>query len=65
MLLDPAARRTIRAEELHHTSDFTPYEGLEVPGRIRDVIVRGADVIRDGTFVGSHGTGRYQVRALA
>ena len=41
VLLDPDARRTITQAELSHTSDFTPYEGLPVQGRIRDVIVRG------------------------
>ena len=64
VLFDPATRRTIRAADLHHTSDFTPYEGLEVPGSVRHVLVRGADVIRDGAYVGERGFGRYQVRSL-
>ena len=42
VLFDPAARRTIRAADLHHTSDYTPYEGLEVSGAVRSTIVRGA-----------------------
>ena len=33
VLFDPAARRTIRAADLHHTSDFTPYEGIGRRGR--------------------------------
>ncbi|HVM24806.1 MAG TPA: amidohydrolase family protein [Candidatus Limnocylindrales bacterium] len=41
VLLDPAARRTIRQADLSHTSDFTPYEGMPVVGAIRDVLVRG------------------------
>ena len=41
VLFDPAARRTIRAADLHHTSDYTPYEGLEVEGAVRSVFVRG------------------------
>ena len=41
VLLDPAARRTIRQVDLSHTSDFTPYEGMPVVGAIRDVLVRG------------------------
>ena len=57
VLLDPAARRTIRATDLHHTSDFTPYEGLEVPGVVRQVMVRGRDVVRDGAFLGERGAG--------
>jgi dihydropyrimidinase len=64
VLLDPTATRVIRASDLHHTSDFTPYEGMEVPGVIRRVMVRGTDVILDGAFVGGRGDGRYVSRAL-
>ena len=64
VLLDPATVRTLRAADLHHTSDFTPYEGIEVPGAVCHVIVRGSDVIRDGEFVGHRGFGRYQARTL-
>ncbi len=62
VLLDPVAHRTIRAADLHHTSDYTPYEGLEVKGAVRDVFVRGRAVIRDGTFVGTRGAGAYTGR---
>ena len=65
VLFDPAARRTIRAEDLHHTSDYTPYEGLEVAGAIRSVFVRGRPVIRDGEFVGQRGAGRFVGRSQA
>jgi dihydropyrimidinase len=59
VVFDPDARRTIRAADLHHTSDYTPYEGMEVSGAVRDVFIRGVDVIRDGAFVGRRGFGRY------
>ena len=62
VLFDPAARRTIRAADLHHTSDYTPYEGLEVAGAVRSVFVRGRAVIRDGAFVGPRGVGRFVER---
>jgi dihydropyrimidinase len=62
VVFDPVARRTVRAADLHHTSDYTPYEGFEVEGAIRDVLVRGEDVIRDGTFVGRRGFGRFVER---
>jgi dihydropyrimidinase len=62
VLFDPAARRTINAADLHHTSDYTPYEGFAVEGAIRDVIVRGNGVIRSGIFVGQRGAGRYVAR---
>jgi dihydropyrimidinase len=59
VLFDPEATRTLRAADLHHTSDYTPYEGLTVRGAARDVFVRGADVIRGGTFVGRRGAGQF------
>jgi dihydropyrimidinase len=62
VLFDPAARRTIRAVDLHHTSDYTPYEGLEVVGAVRDVFVRGRPVVRGGAFVGARGAGRFVQR---
>lgn len=64
VLFDPAARRTIRASELHHTSDYTAYEGREVSGAVRSTIVRGSFVVRDGTFVGTRGFGRFVERRL-
>jgi dihydropyrimidinase len=59
VLFDPAARRTIRAADLHHTSDYTPYQGLEVTGAVRSVFVRGRAVVRDGAFSGDRGYGRF------
>jgi dihydropyrimidinase len=64
VLFDPAARRTIRATELHHTSDYTPYEGLDVTGAVRDVIVRGQAVVSAGRFVGRRGAGQFVERAI-
>jgi dihydropyrimidinase len=64
VLFDPAARRTLRAADLHHTSDYTPYEGFELTGAVRSVFVRGRPVIRDGAFVGERGYGRFVERSL-
>jgi len=63
VLFDPRATRTIRQAELHHTGDFTPYEGREVRGAVRSVFQRGAAIVRDGAFVGARGTGRYLERS--
>jgi dihydropyrimidinase len=59
VIFDPAARRTLRATDLHHTSDYTPYEGRDVRGAVRDVLVRGEDVIRVEAFVGRRGAGQF------
>jgi dihydropyrimidinase len=65
VVFDPLARRTIRAAELHHTSDFTPYEGLAVSGAVRSVLVRGRAVIRDGQAVAERGFGQFVERREA
>ena len=63
VLFDPRARATIHQSELHHTGDFTPYEGRAVHGRVRSVFQRGVAVVRDGAFVGARGTGRFLERS--
>jgi dihydropyrimidinase len=62
VVFDPAARRTLRAADLHHTSDYTPYEGFEVEGVVRSVFVRGRPIIDGGVFVGQRGHGRFVER---
>jgi dihydropyrimidinase len=65
VLLDPAARRTIRQADMHHTSDYTPYEGIEVPGAVRSTFVRGRAVVRDGHAAGDRGWGQFVERGAA
>ena len=64
VLFDPSSRRTIRQADLHHTSDYTPYEGRQVSGAVRSVAVRGQWVVRDGAFVGRRGHGQFVEREL-
>jgi dihydropyrimidinase len=65
VIFDPTERGIVRAAELHHSSDYTPYEGMELAGRVHSVLVRGEFVIRDGHFVGRRGAGQFQERRLA
>lgn len=44
VLWDPAAERTLRQAQLHHSSDFTPYEGVAVRGAPRTTLLRGVPV---------------------
>jgi dihydropyrimidinase len=64
VLFDPAAPRVIRHADLHHSSDYTPFEGREVTGAVRSVALRGSWVVRDGAFVGRRGHGRFVERQL-
>jgi dihydropyrimidinase len=50
-ILDPALRRTVRAEALHET-DYSPWEGREVAAWPCMTILRGRVVVEDGRFLG-------------
>jgi len=55
VLWDPGVRRTLRQADLHHTSDYTPFEGLEVIGAPMRVLSRGkAPEVGAGRFVERH-----------
>ena len=56
---DPDRKVTISQKLLHHGSDYTPYEGIEVTGWPISTMVRGRFVVRDGELVGSKGEGTY------
>jgi dihydropyrimidinase len=59
---DPERRTKISQPLLHHGSDYTPYEGLEVTGWPVTTLVRGMTVVRDGTLVAGSRTGRHVPR---
>jgi dihydropyrimidinase len=56
---DPSAPSRITLEGLGDELDWTPYEGVELPGRIRHVLARGDRVVTDGRFVGEEHYGGF------
>ena len=48
VVYDPAPRWTVRHEDLHDGTDHTPYAGMAIQGKVRDVFLRGAHVVRGG-----------------
>jgi dihydropyrimidinase len=56
---DPAARATISQAMLHHAVDYTVYEGTEIRGMPRDVLLRGEMIVERREYVGTPGTGRF------
>ena len=63
VILDPTARRTIRAADLHSACDYDPYEGWDVTGWPEFVIARGEIVSVPGTLSAEPGRGRFVARA--
>jgi dihydroorotase (multifunctional complex type) len=62
VILDTAKKRTVRAKDLHHISDFSLYEGRELTGWPVATILRGQVVAEDGEIVGKPGMGRFVPR---
>jgi dihydropyrimidinase len=65
VVYDHARRRTISAATHHMNVDYSCYEGLEIQGRADLVMSRGTVLVRDGTWVGPAGHGRFLRRAPA
>jgi dihydropyrimidinase len=64
-LWDAHRRETIRQANLHHGSDYTPWEGFEVTGWPVMTIARGEVVARDGVIVGNKAAGRILERDIS
>ncbi len=62
VLFDPEARWILGAADLHTATDFSPYEGQTVYGRVRSVYLRGNRILQEGALAGE-ATGRYAERA--
>ena len=63
MIYDPAAKHTISAATHHMDVDYSCYEGRSVTGRSDLVLSRGEVIVRDGTFSGTPGRGRFLRRS--
>jgi dihydropyrimidinase len=61
---DPDARRTITLGDLHHESDYSPWEGWEVTGWPVATVLRGKVVVEDGALLGNPEDGRWLARRL-
>ena len=59
VIYDPEGEDVITDGEQATIGGFTPYKGMEVVGRVRETIVRGQVIVRDGELVGPRGWGRY------
>jgi dihydropyrimidinase len=59
VILDPMKEWTIRADDLHMSTDFSPYEGRKVRGRVAATIARGKVVYSGGVFCGEGGWGEF------
>ena len=62
---DPSWKRTISQLMLHDNMNYTPYEGMEVTGWPRTVIIRGRVAVDDETLKLDRGAGKFLKRTPA
>ncbi|ACA95335.1 MULTISPECIES: dihydropyrimidinase [Burkholderia cepacia complex] len=62
VLFDPDERHTISAHTQHSDCDFTLFEGRQVTGRVKKVMLRGQWLVDDDEWVGPTGRGRFVAR---
>lgn len=62
-LWDPRRTATVRAQDDHSKSDYSPYEGWSVTGWPVTVIRRGEVVVESGRVLGAPGSGRLSRRS--
>ena len=62
LVWDPAAEYVIEAATQTMATDYNLFEGWRVKGNARLVFSRGAQVVKDGRFVGEVGHGRFVKR---
>jgi dihydropyrimidinase len=65
VVYDPNRSHTISAATHHMDVDYSCYEGRTVKGGSDVVLSRGSVIVRDGTFTGTKGHGRFIKRSTA
>ncbi len=63
VLLDPDETFVVRAAESESLQGYTPFEGMELTGRVKSTLLRGRLIYDDGNIVGP-ATGRYLSRPV-
>lgn len=64
VVVDPAVGGYLRAADLHHGSDYTPFEGMRLAGRPVCTISRGEVVAEGGRCVARPGRGQFVARRI-
>jgi dihydropyrimidinase len=62
VIFDPDRTKYIAPDTLHEAAGWTPYEGIEVSGWPRTVLLRGKVIVEDEQYIGAPGDGRFVER---
>lgn len=65
VVFDPRVTWTITGPNQHTAAGYTPYEGLEITGKVIHTMRRGEFLVRDGVYRGEPGTGEFLPAAVS
>ena len=59
VIYDPSPDGLIKAKNLHMSTDFNPFENMEVKGKVELTILRGKVIVERDVFKGNKGGGKF------
>jgi allantoinase len=59
IVFNPETKWRIDGTDMHTSADWTPYEGMDITGRVETTIVRGKVIYDQGEIKGERGYGRF------
>jgi len=59
VIIDSLKKWTVSASDMHTTARWSPYEGMELTGKVEMTIVRGQEVFSEGNFLAGKGFGEF------
>ena len=65
VIFNPAEKHIISAKTHHHHCDYSAYEGWEVAGKVKSVLLRGEVVLQENEIQIEKGYGRFLKRAIS
>jgi dihydropyrimidinase len=63
VIFDPTVQHRISADTHHHRCDYSAYEGWQVQGKCRSVLLRGVIAVDEGQAMVEKGFGQYIARS--
>lgn len=63
-ILDPNQEWTISSNNLHMNTDFSPYEGMTIKGKVCTTLSRGEVIYDNGLFKAREGRGKFLGRSI-
>jgi dihydropyrimidinase len=65
IIVDPKQQSIITHNNLHENVDYTPYDGIEVNGKVLYTISRGEVIVENNEFIANNGRGKFIKREKA